>query len=223
MSRDDDRQLDVESGLLGVGRSSSTAITIGIVIAALYFGRDIFVPLAMAVLLSFMLAPVVAWLERLHVPRIPAVVGAVAMAFIVISGFGVLIAGQLVQLAQEVPGYQTNLQEKIKAIKFIGGPDGLIGRTSEMLQELGDEVSRRAEPQSLTPGAAGRQSEETTKTMSVQIEERPSTSFEIVQVVIGPLVQPLATAGIIIVFVIFVLLQRRDIRDRFIRLAGAGI
>ena len=63
--------------------------------------------------------------------------------------------------------------------------------------------------------------EETPKTMSVQIEERPSTSFEIVQVVIGPLVQPLATAGIIIVFVIFVLLQRRDIRDRFIRLAGA--
>ena len=58
--------------------------------------------------------------------------------------------------------------------------------------------------------------------MSVQIEQRPSTSFEIVQVVIGPLVQPLATAGIIIVFVIFVLLQRRDIRDRFIRLAGAG-
>ena len=57
--------------------------------------------------------------------------------------------------------------------------------------------------------------------MSVQIEERPSTSFEIVRLVIGPLVQPLATAGIIIVFVIFVLLQRRDIRDRFIRLAGA--
>jgi predicted PurR-regulated permease PerM len=223
MSHGDDRQLDAESGLSGVGRSSSTAITVGIVFAALYFGRDILVPLAMAVLLSFMLAPVVAWLERLRVPRIPAVVGAVAMAFIVISGFGVLIAGQLVQLAQEVPGYQSNLQEKIKAIKFIGGPDGLIGRTSEMLQELGDEVARRAEPSvtdaQVPPDA---QSEENPKPLSVQIEERPSTSFEIVQVVIGPLVQPLATMGIIIVFVIFVLLQRRDIRDRFIRLAGAG-
>ena len=177
----------------------------------------------MAVLLSFMLAPVVAWLERLRVPRIPAVVGAVAMAFMVLSGFGVLIAGQLVQLAQEVPGYQTNLQEKIKAIKFIGGPDGLIGRTSEMLQELGDEVARRAEPSGtdaqVPPVVKG---EQPPKPLSVQIEERPSTSFEIVQVVIGPLVQPLATMGIIIVFVIFVLLQRRDIRDRFIRLAGAG-
>jgi predicted PurR-regulated permease PerM len=79
----------------------------------------------MAVLLSLMLAPVVAWLERLHLPRVPAVITAVAMTFGVISGLGVLIAGQLVQLAQEVPGYQTNLQDKIKTIKFIGGPDGL--------------------------------------------------------------------------------------------------
>ena len=218
MSLADDQRLDAEPRLT---RSSPSAVTIGILIAALYFGRDIFVPLAMAVLLSFMLAPVVAWLERLHVPRVPAVVAAVAMTFVVISGLGILIAGQLVQLAQEVPGYQSNLQQKIKAIKFIGGPDGLIGRTSEMLQELGDEVSRRAEPGpavTLPPVAGGA---ETTKTMSVQIEERPSTSLEIVQLVIGPLVQPLATAGIIIVFVIFVLLQRRDIRDRFIRLAGA--
>lgn len=222
MPRGDDQQLDAESGLSQVGRNSPTAVTVGIAIAALYFGRDIFVPLAMAVLLSFMLAPVVAWLERLRVPRIPAVVGAVAMAFIVISGFGVLIAGQLVQLAQEIPGYQTNLQEKIKAIKFIGGPDGLIGRTSEMLQELGDELTRRAEPKNIdvklpTVG----EGQQLPKPMLVQIEERPSTSFEIVKVVIGPLVQPLATAGIIIVFVFFVLLQRRDIRDRFIRLAGA--
>ena len=142
----EDQPLDAEAG---VSRNSPSAVTIGIAIAALYFGRDIFMPLAMAVLLSFMLAPVVAWLERLHVPRVPAVVAAVAMTFLVLSGLGVLIAGQLVQLAQEVPGYQTNLQEKIKAIKFIGGPDGVIGRTSEMLQELGDEVSRRAEPGTL--------------------------------------------------------------------------
>jgi predicted PurR-regulated permease PerM len=218
MTLGEDQPLDTETG--GT-RSSPSAVTIGILIAALYFGRDIFMPLAMAVLLSFMLAPVVAWLERLHVPRVPAVVAAVAMTFLVLSGLGILIAGQLVQLAQEVPGYQTNLQEKIKTIKFIGGPDGVIGRTSEMLQELGDEVSRRAEPGNAAPLPQAAGGAKTTKTMSVQIEERPSTSFEIVRVVIGPLVQPLATAGIIIVFVIFVLLQRRDIRDRFIRLAGA--
>ncbi len=143
------------------------------------------------------------------------------MAFIVISGFGFLIAGQLVQLAQEVPGYQSNLQEKIKTIKFIGGPDGLIGRTAEMLKELGDEVARRAEREKGVALPSVDDAEKTPKPLSVQIEERPSTSFEIVQEVIGPLVQPLATAGIIVVFVIFVLLQRRDIRDRFIRLAGA--
>jgi predicted PurR-regulated permease PerM len=132
-----------------------------------------------------------------------------------------MIAGQLVQLAQEVPGYQANLQEKIKAIKFIGGPDGLIGRTSEMIQELGDEVSRRPAPETTAPLPRIAGGTETATTMSVQIEDRPSTSFEIVRMVLGPLVQPLATTGIVIVFVIFVLLQRRDIRDRFIRLAGA--
>ena len=217
MALGEDQRLDASPG----SAATPSAIAIGITIAALYFGREIFVPLAMAVLLSFMLAPVVAWLERLHVPRIPAVVAAVTMTFIVISGLGFMIAGQLVQLAQEVPGYQTNIQEKIKAVKFIGGPGGLIGRTSEMIQELGDEVSRRAVPETVTPLPQAAGGAETTKTMSVQIEERPSTSFEIVRMVIGPLVQPLATAGIIIVFVIFVLLQRRDIRDRFIRLAGA--
>jgi predicted PurR-regulated permease PerM len=208
-------------GEAGVSHNAASAVTIGIVIAALYFGRDIFMPLAMAVLLSFMLTPVVAWLEQLHVPRVPAVVTAVALTFLVLSGLGILIAGQLVQLAQEVPGYQTNLQEKIKAIKFIGSPDGLIGRTSEMLQELGDEVSRRAESRIPVPLQQAARGAESDRTMSVQIKERPSTSFEIVRLVIGPLVQPLATAGIIIVFVIFVLLQRRDIRDRFIWLAGA--
>jgi predicted PurR-regulated permease PerM len=214
----EDQRLDT---LPAAGRGSPSAVTIGIVIAALYFGREIFVPLAMALLLSFMLAPVVAWLERLRVPRIPAVVAAVAMTFIAITGLGVMIAGQLVQLAQEVPGYQANLQEKIKAIKFIGGPDGLIGRTSEMIQELGDEVSRRPAPETTAPLPKMAGGTETAKTMSVQIEDRPSTSFEIVRMVLGPLVQPLATTGIVIVFVIFVLLQRRDIRDRFIRLAGA--
>jgi predicted PurR-regulated permease PerM len=217
-----DRQFIAESGIPDARRRSPTAVTIGLTIAVLYFGRDILVPLAMAVLLSFMLAPVVAWLERLHLPRIPAVIGAVALAFTVISGFGILIADQLVQLAQEVPGYQNNLQEKVKAIKILGGPEGIIGRTSEMLQQLGDEVARNPEPRSsggnLPSVASGQQNP---KPIPVQIEQRPSTSFEIVQVVIGPLVQPLTTAGIIIVFVIFVLLQRRDIRDRFISLAGA--
>jgi len=216
------QQFSANSGIPDARRRSPTAVTVGLTIAVLYFGRDILVPLAMAVLLSFMLAPVVAWLERLHLPRVPAVIGAVALAFTVISGFGILIADQLVQLAQEVPRYQNNLQEKIKTIKIIGGPEGIIGRTSEMLQQLGDEVARNPELKSSgdnLPSVASEQ--QSPKPIQVQIEQRPSTSFEIVQVVIGPLVQPLTTAGIIIVFVIFVLLQRRDIRDRFISLAGA--
>jgi predicted PurR-regulated permease PerM len=220
MPRSTDQRASSETRFSRARHASPTAIAVGFTIAVLYLGRDILVPLAMAVLLSFLLAPVVAWLERLRVPRIPAVVGAVALAFMVLSGFGTLIAGQLVQLAQEIPRYQSNLEEKIRSVKFIGGPGGIIGRTSEMLQELGEEAAQEAQPQ----GKDSKSSPAPDKPppLSVQIEERPLTSFEIVQVAIGPLVQPLATAGIIFVFMIFMLLQRRDIRDRFIRLVSAG-
>jgi predicted PurR-regulated permease PerM len=116
------------------------------VIAALYIGRDIFVPLSLAVLLSFMLAPLVSWLQRHRIPSIPAVVGLVVIAFAIVGGFGFVVTGQLTQLAENLPNYQSNIQAKIRAIKIGGGPEGLFGRVSEMLQELGAEVARPTEP-----------------------------------------------------------------------------
>ena len=194
-----------------------------IVIAALYVGRDIFVPLALAVLLSFMLAPLLSWLQRQRVPRIPAVVGVVALAFAIVCIFAFVVAGQLTQLAENLPSYQSNIQAKIRAIKISGGPDGLFGRISEMLQELGDEVARPAEPAgpvetlpSAYSAARG------VVPIPVEIAERNSSPLQIVETVIGPLIAPLVTSGIVIVFVIFILLYRHDLRDRLIRLASVS-
>ena len=203
--------------------SSSTALIFVIVIAALYVGRDIFVPLALAVLLSFMLAPLLSWLQRQRVPRIPAVVGVVALAFAVVCGFTFVVAGQLTQLAENLPSYQSNLQAKIRAVKIGGAPDGLFGRISAMLQELGDEVARPSVPTApvaLPPASLG--GEKSVAPIPVEIVEPNSSPLQIVETVIGPLIAPLVTAGIVIVFVIFILLYRHDLRDRFIRLASVG-
>ena len=207
-----------------VGGGSSTAFAFAFAIAALYVGRDIFVPLALAVLLSFMLAPLVSWLQRQRVPRIPAVVGVVVVAFAVVGGFGFVVAGQLTQLAENLPSYQSNIQAKIRAVKISGGPDGLFGRVSDMLQELGEEVARPAEPaapvETLPPASLG--GDKSVEPIPVAIMELDLSPLQMVETVIGPLIAPLVTSGIVIVFVIVILLQRHDLRDRFIRLASVG-
>ncbi len=201
-----------------VGGSASTALIFVIVIAALYVGRDIFVPLALAVLLSFMLAPLLSWLQRQRIPRIPAVIGVVSLAFTVVGVFAFVVAGQLTQLAENFPSYQSNLQAKIRAVKIGGAPDGLFGRVSAMLQELGDEVARPAVPTAATSPSAS----VGVAPIPVEIVAQNLSPLQIVETVIGPLIAPLVTAGIVIVFVIFILLYRNDLRDRFIRLASVS-
>src|ERR1700755_3727360 len=92
----------------------ATAILAVIIISMLYFGRDIFVPVALAILLSFVLAPLVGILQRIRVPRGLAVVTVVIFAFAVIFATGSLLASQLTQLAGDLPRYQSAITEKIQ-------------------------------------------------------------------------------------------------------------
>src|SRR5690242_13209 len=92
------------------------AITV-VVIAALYFGREVFVPLALAILLSFVLAPVVVKLRRWHLGRIPAVMVTVLLAFVVIFALGAMIGNQVTLLAENLTRYQYNISEKIDALR----------------------------------------------------------------------------------------------------------
>src|SRR5690606_8109333 len=94
---------------------STLAIAV-IIVVALYFGREILVPFALAVLLSFALAPAVTWLGRLYVPRLPAVILVVSIAFLGIFAFGAIVAGQVTELAGNLPLYQRNIQEKIRSV-----------------------------------------------------------------------------------------------------------
>jgi predicted PurR-regulated permease PerM len=204
----------------GLGTLAVAVVTI----AALYFGREVLVPMALAVLLSFALGPPVLLLRRWHINRVLAVIAVVVLAFMVILGIGTLIGSQLAHLAENLPGYQTNITEKIHSLRDTTTSSGVAGRAVKMLSDLGNEITKPREkvgrpaangPAVLAPGVQQQ------KPVPVEVRQSDPTPLQLILQVAAPLLQPLATAGIVVVFVIFFLLQRQDLRDRFIRLAGA--
>jgi predicted PurR-regulated permease PerM len=201
----------------------ATAILAVIIIAMLYFGRDIFVPIALAILLSFVLAPVVGILQRIHVPRGLAVVSVVLLAFALIFALGSLLATQLTQLAGDLPRYQSTISDKIQSFRDTKAGRGTLERASDMLKDLGKELDKpkdaetpRVSPSVVSPNARGPQTP-----VPVEVRQPDPGALESLRTLISPLIHPLATTGIIIIFVIFILLQREDLRNRLIRLAGS--
>ena len=199
-----------------------------IVIGALDFAREIFVPLALAILLSFALGPLVRLLRRWHLGRRPSVIASVVLAFLLIFGIGALIGGQLAHLAEDLPLYQSNIKEKIRSLRGTAAEGGIVERASGMLKDLSDEITKTAPLATAPPAdrkasgsrpAAPRDAQQQPP-VPVEIHQPDPTALQIIETVVGPLLQPLATTGIVVIFVIFFLLQREDLRDRFIRLAG---
>ncbi|CAN7665013.1 AI-2E family transporter [Mesorhizobium sp. LjNodule214] len=184
-------------------------------VAALYFGREVFLPIAIALLLTFALAPMVSALKRIGIPRMPAVIVSVLGAFAALALFSVIVATQVSELAQNIPTYQINILTKVRSLKETGVGGGIVSRLSRVIERVGQEIERQ-EPQ--LPSAV-----ETPKREPLPVEivarERP---LEVLQNLVGPLISPLASAGLIVVVVIFMLLEREDLRDRFIRLVGYG-
>ena len=200
----------------------ATAILAVIIIATLYFGREIFIPIAMAILLSFVLAPLVGLLQRIRVPRGIAVVSVVILAFGLIFAMGSLLASQLTQLAGDLPRYQSTISEKIQSFRETTAGRGTLERASGMLKDLSKELdkpnaeSAPAAGPLLSPKAAAPLSP-----VPVEVRQPDPGALESLRALISPLLHPLATTGIIIIFVIFILLQREDLRNRLIRLAGS--
>nr|WP_246696172.1 AI-2E family transporter [Mesorhizobium sp. SARCC-RB16n] len=192
-----------------------TVATVVVTVAALYFGREVFLPIAIALLLTFALAPMVSSLKRAGIPRVAAVVLSVLGAFAALALFSFIVASQVNELAQNVALYQANILTKVRSLKERGVGGGIIGRLSDVVERVGQEIDKQ-EP--ALPSAAN-----TPKREPVPVEivprERP---LEVLQSIVGPLISPLASAGLIIVVVVFMLLEREDLRDRFIRLVGYG-
>jgi predicted PurR-regulated permease PerM len=201
----------------------ATAVLAGIIIATLYFGREIFIPIAMAILLSFVLAPLVGLLQRLHVPRAISVVSVVILAFGLLFALGSLLASQLTQLAGDLPRYQSTISEKIQSFRDTSAGRGTLERASGMLKDLSKELDKPKEGETAPSLGSRLGAKAPAPLMPVPVEVRQPDpgALESLRALISPLLHPLATTGIIIIFVIFILLQREDLRNRLIRLAGS--
>src|SRR5919199_871640 len=139
--------------------ASSSLLTAGgivLAIGALYFGRDIFIPFALAILLSFTLTPLVNWLRRFKLPRIAAVLVAVSLAFILVGGIGFVVGRQLVQLAENLPTYQTTIAHKIRSLQQAAPGGGLVDRVTTTIEDLGKEISGEEKSGAQPAEAAGR-------------------------------------------------------------------
>lgn len=201
----------------------SLAILATMIVVVLYMGREVFVPIALAILLSFVLAPPVNLLQRMRVPRAIAVIGAVLSAFAIIFALGSLIATQLNRLAGDLPRYQTTIESKIQSVKGVTGGSSTLERAAGMLQDLSKEIDKPkagSAPDVQTPVLTPLGPKSATP-VPVEVRQPDPSALENLRSLIAPLVSPLATTGIIVIFVIFILLQREDLRNRLIRLAGS--
>lgn len=186
------------------------------IIAILYFAKDVLLPLAIAVLLTFALAPISSRLRKLGLPRIIAVIVTVSLAFAVLVLFALVVAGQVAEVAQNLPAYQGNIIGKIRSLQESGADSSILRRLTLVVESVGRELDN---PQPGPPSAGAAQA--TREPLLVEIFA-PSRPIDTLTSLIGPLLGPIASLGLIIVVVIFMLLEREELRDRFIRLVGYG-
>ena len=177
-----------------------------LVIVVLYWAQAVLVPIALAVLLTFVLTPPVSWLER-WLGRVPAVLAAVTLVFIVLGLAGWGLARQMDHLADDLPTYRVNILAKIADVRGAGK-----GGSVEKLQETIEGIKTDLGQSSAPTGTASRPVVVT----SELVTGFPGFSW------LGPIVGPVGTAGLVLAMVIFMLLERRDLRDRLIGLFGHG-
>jgi predicted PurR-regulated permease PerM len=195
------------------------------VIATLYFARDLFIPLALASLLTFLLSPLVVRIER-WLGRIAAVLLVVVTIFAATGAAGWVLTRQLVDLATKLPDYKENIRTKLRSIKLPSG--GVFTKISETVDELKKDLPGAQTP---TPEAVPTARAPTT---SVALPSSPAAApvqvgetfrvnpVDLAQHLLAPLVGPLGTAALVLLLVIFMLLRREDLRRRLIRLIGKG-
>ncbi len=192
-----------------------------IVVAVLFFAKEIFVPLALALLFSFLLAPLVTRFERWRIPRVPAVLLSVGLALAVVVCIGWLVASQVLDLTRQFPTYKGNIQLRIDSIKKQTSGKGALSNATDTLKELQANVADTTPEANATrpdsPASANKGS-----IQKVEVVEPATSLAAVVQSVAGPVLSPVGTAAVVIVFVLFMLLKREDLRDRIIHLIGKG-
>ncbi|MCA9148205.1 MAG: AI-2E family transporter [Planctomycetales bacterium] len=222
-------------------RVPALLITVFGVIGALYFGKELLLPLALASLLSFLLTPLVKYLDRLGIPRVMGVVLVVVAVFTGLGGLGWVVTGQLINLSDNLPQYRGNLIEKARALHHVAGDR--LTKATETLDDIREELAKEGDEETADAASAEEQLKPTSKglwerltetvgsdtvglsdsnerAVEVRVVELPPSPLAQIEDWLGPLVAPLSTAGVVIVLVIFMLIGREDLRDRILLLVG---
>jgi predicted PurR-regulated permease PerM len=194
----------------GTARAPGTRavlLTVVIVVAVLRLAQEVFIPLALAILLTFLLAPLVGRLHRIGVNRLLAVVASIAISLALIGTLANAAFDQLTDLAHELPGYQRQLHENLTHIR--GVMRGGIVEASQAVEQLGKELQRVA-PTTPLPSDVRK----------VVVVDPPPTPLQMLRAFVGPLLRPIGTALVIVTLVAFMLLRLPDLTERIIRVLG---
>jgi predicted PurR-regulated permease PerM len=189
----------------------ATLLSVVTVVAILYLARVILIPMALAVLLAFLLAPLVLRLRRIGLGRAPAVTIVVISSLFLIFVITASVTTQLTELAQRLPEYQQNVKDKLESVRRSGG--GLVTRAFQLVRNINEQLLPPT--QGATEPLPGGE-----KPVPVEIRRVPFNPIEAMQQVLGSVLNIALIASVVVVFVIFILLQKEDLRDRLLRLAG---
>src|SRR5580692_6733403 len=201
------------------GSTLTVILVVGGMVAALYFGREVLVPIALAVLLSFVLAPLVRRLQYWRFPRVVAVFIVAIFAFSIIFGLGAFMVSQVSQLANDLPRYQSTLRDKIQSLQGVATGAGPLERASDVLKDLKKQLDKPAAAPTADPSLSSQA--QSNRPIPVEVRQPDPGALQVLRALIEPLIHPLTTTGIVVIFVIFILLQQSDLRNRLVRLAGA--
>ena len=193
-------------------------------LVVLYLAKEVLIPLALAVLFSFLLAPLVRRLERYHIARVPAVLLVTLLVVCAFAGIAWITATQVVDLANKIPSYQGNIQSKLDALR---GQGGSLRSAADVLAKIDQKAAASAKTATQQTGAHSTASpvnrdagEPDQPPLAVRIVEPPASPPQFLRNLFGPLLAPLGTAGVVVIFTVFMLMAREDLRDRLLHLAG---
>jgi len=200
------------------GRVSPQAFVAVIVIAAvLHIGRDVFLPLAIATLIAFALSPLVSALRKSGLPRMIAVISTVVATFAILGFIFTVMGSQLSSVANDLPTFQTNILTKLDDLKKAERNPAVFGRVIDMLTRITPEL-KSAMPSG--EGAAAPQPMADKPVAVAVVQDK--NPWQVLSNTLVPILGPIVTAGLVIVIVIFILADREELRDRFIRLVGSN-
>ena len=181
-------------------------------LALLYFGRDVLVPITLAFILSLLIAPLVHALRRIGLGQTLSVLAAVIVLAVFFGAIGGVIGSQVVHMAGSLPQYERTLEGKLETLDRL-----TVRRVNTFTAQAGRVLNRNPEP----PQPAMLQPDIDRQTpIPVELHEAPANSWQVLQRVLGSIWVPIETAGIVLVVLVFVLLEQEALRDRFIRIAG---